>query len=61
MAEKQPAFVDPNFNDHVTQMATYITNPSGQYDVVLSVSDPPQSEYKKEYSRARYKVNPDPK
>ena len=56
-----PAFLDPNFNDDVTQMAMYIRNPSGHFDVVLSVSDPPQSEYKWEYSRASYKVNPDPK
>ena len=42
-------------------MAMYIRNPSGHFDVVLSVSDPPQSEYKKEYSRALYKDNPDPK
>ena len=56
-----PAFMDPNFNDDMTQMAMYIRNPSSHFDVVLSVSDPPQSEHKKEYSRAHYKVNPDPK
>ena len=55
-----PAFMDPNFIDDVTQMSMYIRNPSGHFDVVLSVSDSPQSECKKEYSRASYKVNPDP-
>ena len=36
--------MDPNFNDDVTQMVMYIRNPSGHFDVVLSVSDPPQLE-----------------
>ena len=54
-----PALVDPNFNDDLTQMAMCIRNSSCHFDVILSVCDPPQSEYKKEYSRACYKVNPD--
>ena len=56
-----PAFVDRNFNDDMVKIAMYIRNCSGHFDVILSVSYPPQSEYNKKYSRGCYKVNTDPK